>query len=65
MDKRLHTNYEAQEEIFAVIEQNPGKPEVCWPLIVEFVADWLMDEPHEPHTVSPRQLAQDWREEMS
>lgn len=59
------TNAERQEEIFAVIEQNPGKPEVYWPLIVEFVADWLEAEPYEPHTLSPTQLAQDWREEMS
>lgn len=63
MDKPPHTSYEAQEEIFAAIEQNPGKPEVYWPLIVEFVANWLEAEPYEPHTLSPRQLAQDWREE--
>lgn len=35
------TNAEAQEEIFAAIEQNPGKPEVYWPLVVEFVAEWM------------------------
>lgn len=35
------TNAEAQEELFAVIAQYPGRPERYWPLVVEFVADWM------------------------
>lgn len=59
------TNGERQEELWAAIEQNPGKPEVYWPLVVEFVSDWLEREPFDGHRPALPTLAHDWREEQS
>jgi len=55
------TNAEAQEELWAIIEQNPDKPEVYWPFVVEFVAGWIVNRPG-LLPVQPEDLAHLWHE---
>lgn len=60
------TNDERQEELFAAIEQNPGKPEAYWPLIVEFVAQYMqgLGKTHITKDDAQR-IAGCWKQEMS
>lgn len=59
------TNDERQEELFAVIEQNPGKPEVYWPIVVDFVYDWINNYDGPGHAMQSGVMAYAWHEEMS
>ncbi len=56
------TNFERQEEIWAVIEQNADKPEVYWPLVVDFVYDWINQYDGPGHAMKPGVMAYEWHE---